>query len=97
MAGVHGPSPKPASLQGHLLEAGLPNHFTMHPFRVGSSLTISLAGMAVDEMLKMDVWKTESIAKCYIGAVFSGRMRGGKSKRGQGYEDASRLPLSPDF
>ena len=42
-----------ASLQAHLREAGLPDHFTMHYFRVGGSLTRSLAGTAVDEIMKI--------------------------------------------
>jgi len=86
-----------ASLQGHLREAGLPSHFTMHSFRVGGSLSRSLAGTAVDEIMKIGGWKTESIAKYYIGATSSGKVRGGKRKRGQSYADASELPLSPEF
>ena len=41
-----------ASLQAHLREAGLPDHFTMHSNRVGGSLTRSLAGTVVDEIMK---------------------------------------------
>ena len=86
-----------ASLQAHLREVGLPSHFTMHSFRQGGSLTRSLAGTAVDEIMKIGGWKAEAIAKYYIGATSSGRVQGGKRKRGQRYADASRLPLSPEF
>ena len=85
------------SLKVHLREASLPGHFTMHSFRVGGSLARSLAGTAVDEIMKIGGWKTETIANYYIGATSSGRVEGGKRKRGQRYADASRLPLSPEF
>ena len=55
----------------------------MHSFRVGGSLSKSLAGAAVDEMMKISGWKTESIAKYYVGAVSSGKVHGSKRKRGQ--------------
>ena len=86
-----------ASLQAHLREASLPGHFTTHSFRVSGSLTRPLAGTAVDEIMKIGGWKTEAIAKSYIGATSSGRVEGGKRKRGQRYADASRLPLLPEF
>ena len=86
-----------ASLHVHMREAGLPNHFTMHSFRVGGSLARSLTEAVVDEITKIDGWKTKAIAKYYIGATSSGPVRGGKRKRGQSYADASRLPLSPEF
>ena len=46
--------------------------------------------------MKIGCWKTEAIAKYYIGAT-SGRVQGGKRERGQSYANASRLPLSPEF
>ena len=52
-----------ASLQAHLREAGLPSHFTMRSFRVGGSLTRSLAGTTADEIMKIGGWKTEAIAE----------------------------------
>ena len=85
-----------ANLQSYLWMADLPNHFTMHSFRVGGSLSKSLAGTAVDEIMKIG-WKTESVAKHYIGATSSGQVRGSKKKRGQSYADASELPLTPEF
>ena len=44
-----------ATLQGHLLAEGLPDPFTisMHSFRLGDSLSKSLAGMVVDEIMKI--------------------------------------------
>ena len=69
----------------------------MHSLRVGGSLTKSLAGTAVDGIMKIGCWKTEAIAKYYIGATSSGRIHGGKRERGQSYANANRLPLSPEF
>ena len=86
-----------ASLQTHLREAGLPDHFTMHSFRVGGSLIRFLAWTAVDEIMQIRGWKTEAIAKYYNCATSGGRVQGCKRKRGQSYADASRLPLSPEF
>ena len=43
--------------------AWLPSYFTMHSFRVGGSLSKSLAGTVVDEIMKIGGWKTESVAK----------------------------------
>lgn len=42
-------------------------------------------------------WKTESIAKYYIGATSSGAVAGSKRSRAQSYAGASDLPLSPAF
>ena len=69
----------------------------MHSFRVGGSLSKSLAGTAVDEIMKIGGWKTESAAKYYIGTTSSGQVRGSKEKGGHSYADASELPLSPEF
>ena len=87
------------ALQDHLRAAELPSPFTMHSIRVGGSLSNSLAGTAVDEIMKFGGWKTESVAKYYIGAtsIDSGRVHGSKRKRGQTYNDASELPLLPEF
>ena len=60
----------------------------MHPFRVEGSLSKSPAETAVDEIMKLGGWKTESVAKHYIGATRSGQVRGGEKKRGQSYVDA---------
>ena len=62
---------------------------------LGGSLSKSLAGTAVDEITKIGWWKTESVARYYIGATSSGQVQGSKRKRGQSYADASELPLSP--
>ena len=86
-----------AALQGHLRAAGMPDHFTMHSFRVGGSVSKSLAGTAVDEIMKIGGWKTERIAKYYIGSTSSGRVRAPKRKRDHDYANASNLPLSPAF
>ena len=75
----------------------VPNHFTMHSFRVGSLLSKSLAGTAVDGIMKIGGWKTESVAKYDVGATSSGQVWGSKKKCGQSYAVARGLPLSPEF
>ena len=100
--GDRGNLPLPAArvttaLQAHLRAAGLPSHFTMHSFCVGGSLSKSLAGTTVDEIMQISGWKTESVAKYYIGATSGGKVHGSKRKRGQSYASASELPLSPEF
>ena len=47
--------------------------------------------------MKIGGWKTQSVAKYYIGATSSGKLHGSKMKRGQSYASASKLPLSPGF
>lgn len=51
-----------AFLQSHLREADLPAPFTIHSFRVGGSLSEFLAVTAVDEIMNLGGWKTESVA-----------------------------------
>ena len=46
----------------YLRAAELPNHFMMHYVRVGGSPSTFLTGTAVDEIMKIGGWKTESIA-----------------------------------
>ena len=86
-----------ANLQSYLRMADLLNHFTIHTFRGGSSLRKSLAGTAVDEIMKYIGWEAESVAKYYIRATSSGQVWGSKRKRGQSFADSSELPLSPEF
>ena len=83
--------------QGYLRAAEPPSHFIMQSFRVGGSLSKSLAGTAVDKIMKNGGWKTESIAEQYIGATSSGQVQGSKRSCGQSYVDVSELPLQPDF
>ena len=64
------------ALLGHLRAAGLPSHFTIHPFRVEGSLSKSLAGTGVDNIMKIDGWKAESVAKYYIGATSIEKVHG---------------------
>ena len=60
-----------AALQAHLREGRMTDHFTMHSLRVGGSLCKSLAGTAVDEIMKIGGWKTKRVARYYIGATTS--------------------------
>lgn len=85
------------SLQAHLRAAGLPAHFTMHSFRVGGSLTQSLGGTAVDEIMKIAGWKTQSVAERYIGPTTSGTVAASKRQRSRGYEDSNKRPLLDAF
>ena len=94
-----------AGLQMHLCAAGLPDHYCMHSFRVGGSLSKSLEGTEVDEIMKIGGWKTEQPARYHIGATTSvparatGRMRDGPSKREResDYETATDVPHSLAF
>ena len=69
----------------------------MHSFRVGGSLSKSLARTTVNEIMKIGGWKTESVAQYYIEATSSGKVYNSKRKRGQNYVSARELPLSPEF
>ena len=94
-----------AGLQMHLCAAGLPDHYCMHSFRVGGSLSKSLEGTEVDEIMKIGGWKTEQVARYYVGAPTSaprgaaGQKCNGVSKRQResDYAAAVDLPLSPAF
>ena len=77
----------------------------MHSLRVGGSLSKSLAGTAVDEIMKIGGWKTERVARYYIGATAGASAatskrkhdEGSKPKRDRDYAKAIDLPLSPAF
>ena len=94
-----------AALQAHLRAGEMPDHFTMHCFRVGRSLRKSLAGTAVDEIMEIGGWKTERVARYYIGATTiasveaaKGRRDGGsRRERDDSYAIAMDFPLSPAF
>ena len=51
----------------------------------------------MDEIMHMGGWKTESMARYYIGSTPSTRVAGAKRQREQACADASDLPLSPAF
>ena len=78
-----------AALQARVRAAELPSHFGMLSFRVGGALSKSLAGTAVGEIMKIGGWKTESVAKYYIGTTSSGKGLGSKRTRGQSYTNAT--------
>ena len=86
-----------AALEGNLRAAGMPDHFTMHSFRVRGSVSKSLAGTAVDDIMKIGGWKTERIAKYYIGPTTTARVPASKRKRDHDYANAGDLSLSPAF
>ena len=66
----------------------------MHSYRVGGASSTFWTGAAVDEIMKIGAWKTESIAEYKIGATSSGQ-EGSKKKRCQSYSDSSELSLPP--
>lgn len=67
------------TLQGHLRAEELPEPLSMHYFRVGGSLREFLAGTAVEEVLDIGGWKTDSVAKVlYIGCIACGKAHGSK-------------------
>ena len=86
-----------AALQAHLREASLPSHFTMHPLRVGGSLSKSLAGTPVDEIMQLRGWKTEAMAKHYIGATSSGAVVNVGQTVDQLYDHVNAWSASSDF
>ena len=69
----------------------------MHSYRVGGSLSKSLAGTAGDEVVNVGGWKTESIAKYYIATKSSGRVHGSKRKCSRSCPSAGELLLSFEF
>lgn len=77
----------------------------MHSFEVGRSLRKQLAGTTVDEIMRIERWNTELVARYDVGvitgasAATSQRKRDGGSKRERdhGYATAIDLPLSPAF
>ena len=78
----------------------------MHSLSVGGSLSKSLAGAAVDEIMKIGGWKTERAARCYIGPTTSaganskgnGKRDGGSQRaRDNSYAIAVDFPLSQAF
>ena len=86
-----------AVLQQHLRVAGVPDHYTMHSFRVGGSVNQSLAG-PIDAMMDMGGWKTRTMAKHCIGATCSGNPgTAGGLPLDKVYGEADAYPLSSGF
>ena len=93
------------ALQAHVRAGGVSDHVTMHSFRVGESLSKSLAGTAVDEIIEIGGWKTGCVPQHYIGATTSDAVETAKGKRDEGsrrerdnsYAIAMDFPLSPAF
>ena len=76
----------------------------MHSFRVGGSLRKSLAGTAVDEVMKIGGWKTERVAWCYVGVTTSAvatskgkRDAGSRRERDNSYAIALDFPQTQAF
>ena len=94
-----------AALQAHLRAAGIPGQFTMHSFRLRGSVSRSLEGTAVDEIMKIGGWKTERVARYHIGATAGASAatskrkcdEGSKRERDRDYAAAIDVPLSPAF
>ena len=85
------------SLQTHLKKAGLPLHFTMHSFRVGGSVSKSMAGTTMEEIMQIAGWKTERMARHYVGPVVSSTPPGPKRVREQAYDSSNEFTLSEEF
>ena len=84
------------AFQRHLRAAGLPDHFTIHSFRVGGSLSQSLAGTPVDEIMKIGGWKTRKVAEHYIGQTRS-CAQGAPADVEVAYQAADAAPTGVDF
>ena len=86
------------ALQGHLRTAGLPSNFTRHSSRSGGSLSKSLAGTPMDEIMEIGGWKTVSMARYYIlglPPVRDYQRRSGNGSRPVSTRSTSRCP--PEF
>ena len=51
----------------------------------------------MDEIMKIGGWKTDSVAKYYIGATCGENVHGSKRECRQSYAGASELSLSTEF
>ena len=91
------PARMKAAFQRHLRAAGLPDHFTIHSFRVGGSLSQSLAGTPVDEIMKIGGWKTRSVAEQYIGQTRSQDQVVPAQGVEVAYQAADAAPKAADF
>eukprot|EP00752_Nemacystus_decipiens_P007886 g7046.t1 len=91
------PAKMKENLVAHLGRANLPKHFSMHSFRVGGSVSESLAGTAVDEIMKLGGWRSERVAAEYIGTTTSDATKGKRRQLDAAYDAADKLPLSPAF
>ena len=79
-----------AALQGHLRAAEMPDHFTMHSFRVGGSMSNSLAGTVVDEIMKMGGVKDRGNSEVLHGVNHRCTGLRGQRKRDRDYCGSGR-------
>ncbi len=87
-----------AALQAHLRAAGLPTHSTMHSFRVCGSVSQSLVGTPVDEIMRLGGWESEVMEKKhYTGATTSGPERTEPMSLGEMYDLVNAWSASSDF
>ena len=86
------------ALQKHLRATGLPDHFTLDSFRVGGSLSQSLAGTHVDAIMEMDGRKTRRMAEYYVGATCSGPPDvTAEQPLDAAYRESDAFSLTPEF
>eukprot|EP00903_Cladosiphon_okamuranus_P012054 g11318.t1 len=76
---------------------GAESRLVFASFRVGGSLTKSLEDTAVDAIMHIAGWKTESVAQRNIGPTTSTVAAGSKRQRGQAYADTNEARLSEEF
>lgn len=62
----------------------------MHSFRVGGSLSRSLAGESIEQIMQVGGWKTEAITRYYVEPS-------AKRQRARTYNAANAAPLSEAF
>ena len=87
-----------AALQKHLRAAGLPDHFTLHSFRVGGSVSQSLAGTHIDAIMEMGGWKTRKMAEHYVGVTCSDLTDSEAGKPlDAAYRESDVFSLTPEF
>lgn len=69
----------------------------MHSFRVGGSLSESLAGTAVDEIMQLAGWRPRKMATSYIGPTTSDGAKGKRRRSDNVYDFAEKLPLEANL
>ena len=80
-------------LQSYLKRAGMSNKSTMHSFRAGGAVAQALAGEDIAAIMRRGFWKTEAIARRYLGA---GGLPRHATTAEVAYKWADEFPLSAE-
>ena len=93
------PEQMTANLQGYLKAAQMDHHYTMHSFRVGGAASHQMSGTPFDVLMEYVGWKSDGVARRYIGATPSatGLLAGAKREYETAFKDADALAATPEF